>query len=154
MLFFSVTLKEQTTVNLTLEISNDMIDHMRQSAIKAAIKGVFNGVTPPAIGPKDLCITPILKTESNPTCLTLKLSELQRNVYKERIEMRVEWCGTSSHMEKLRLCPRVLPHSMRPVWAPLFQSADRGSEWLNCVRLHLLLVEIRIEYNRIGNSNC
>jgi hypothetical protein len=67
---------KQTTVDLTLDKSNDKIDHIRQRATKAATTGVLNGETPPAIGPKDLCITPIMEAKSNATCSTLKLSNI------------------------------------------------------------------------------
>jgi hypothetical protein len=79
----STAMNIQTTDSLTLVISNDKIDQIRHSAIRAATNGVLRGETPPVIGPKDLCITPILKYRPNPTCSTVKLSDSKRNVYIE-----------------------------------------------------------------------
>jgi hypothetical protein len=66
---------EQTTVDLTLDISSDKIDQIRQSATRAATKGALSGDTPTVMDPKDRCITPILKSKPKPTCSTLKLSD-------------------------------------------------------------------------------
>jgi hypothetical protein len=67
-------MRGRTADDLTFDISNDKIDPIRQSAIRAAIKGVLSGETPPAIGPRDLCVIPILK--SNPNSSAVKLSGL------------------------------------------------------------------------------
>jgi hypothetical protein len=67
-------MRGRTTDDLNLDISNDKIDQIRQSAIRAAIKGVLSGKTAPAIGLRDLCMTPILKSNPNPTCSAVKLS--------------------------------------------------------------------------------
>jgi hypothetical protein len=54
---------QQTTVDFILDISNDNSDQRTRSTITAATNGVLSGELPPDIGPKDLCITPILKSK-------------------------------------------------------------------------------------------